>query len=282
MEAFQLRLWDGRIGRWLSPDPYGEFDSPYLGMGNNPVSTIDPDGGCTKCPKGSPGNPIALETVVIQGKGISPPSIARGFSNFSQQVMASVVGFGNAFGSNMLLGAGRSSAEKWSNSASRKSYIVGQLGGDITSTVWGAGEMLIGGIAMIGGGALVPITGGASSVVAYGGSVLAAHGTSVVIIGTVNTAASARALSDSFAKDKHSSGGGGLGKNAKKMSTDEIESLLGKNWHQNGGKTKFLNQFKKLLKGDINADFYVDKVSQEVFLKSNKSGNWIPTGRYLP
>jgi RHS repeat-associated protein len=23
MEAFQLRLWDGRIGRWLSTDPYG-------------------------------------------------------------------------------------------------------------------------------------------------------------------------------------------------------------------------------------------------------------------
>lgn len=53
MEAFQLRLWDGRIGRWLSPDPYGEFHSPYLGMGNNPVSTIDPDGGCTKCPNGA-------------------------------------------------------------------------------------------------------------------------------------------------------------------------------------------------------------------------------------
>lgn len=45
MEAFQLRLWDGRIGRWLSPDPYGQFSSPYVGMGNNPVSGIDPDGG---------------------------------------------------------------------------------------------------------------------------------------------------------------------------------------------------------------------------------------------
>lgn len=51
MEAFQLRLWDGRIGRWLSPDPYGEFHSPYLGMGNNPISLIDPDGGCIECPK---------------------------------------------------------------------------------------------------------------------------------------------------------------------------------------------------------------------------------------
>ena len=47
MEAFQLRLWDGRIGRWLSPDPYGQYASPYLGMGNNPISLIDPDGGST-------------------------------------------------------------------------------------------------------------------------------------------------------------------------------------------------------------------------------------------
>ncbi len=44
-EAFQLRLWDARIGRWLTTDPYGQHDSPYLGMGNAPVLNIDPDGG---------------------------------------------------------------------------------------------------------------------------------------------------------------------------------------------------------------------------------------------
>ena len=44
-EAFQLRLWDGRIGRWLTTDPYNEFHSPYLGMGNRPTVAIDPDGG---------------------------------------------------------------------------------------------------------------------------------------------------------------------------------------------------------------------------------------------
>ena len=44
-EAFELRLWDSRIGRWLSPDPYGEFSSPYLGMGNNPTKFVDIDGG---------------------------------------------------------------------------------------------------------------------------------------------------------------------------------------------------------------------------------------------
>lgn len=49
-EAFEARLWDSRIGRWLTVDPAGEFYSPYLGMGNNPISIIDPDGRCTKCP----------------------------------------------------------------------------------------------------------------------------------------------------------------------------------------------------------------------------------------
>ena len=42
---FELRMWDGRIGRWMSTDPYGQYHSPYLGMGNNPVFNVDPDGG---------------------------------------------------------------------------------------------------------------------------------------------------------------------------------------------------------------------------------------------
>ena len=45
MEAFELRLWDGRLGRWLTTDPYSQYDSPYLGMGNNAIGMIDPDGG---------------------------------------------------------------------------------------------------------------------------------------------------------------------------------------------------------------------------------------------
>jgi RHS repeat-associated protein len=76
MEAFQLRLWDGRIGRWLSPDPMGQYASPYLGMGNNPISLTDPTGGSTEdcCPdyKPSPGFPgsgsaMQLSEVVIGG-----------------------------------------------------------------------------------------------------------------------------------------------------------------------------------------------------------------------
>ena len=33
------------IGRWLTTDPAGQYASPYLGMGNDPINGIDPDGG---------------------------------------------------------------------------------------------------------------------------------------------------------------------------------------------------------------------------------------------
>ena len=41
---FEARLWDSRTGRWMIPDPAGQFHSPYLGMGNSPIIGIDPDG----------------------------------------------------------------------------------------------------------------------------------------------------------------------------------------------------------------------------------------------
>ena len=43
--AFELRMYDSRINRWLSPDPAKQYPSPYLSMGNNWISRIDPDGG---------------------------------------------------------------------------------------------------------------------------------------------------------------------------------------------------------------------------------------------
>jgi RHS repeat-associated protein len=45
--AFELRMYDSRIGRWLSVDPEGQYWSPYIGMGNDPVNNTDPDGGFT-------------------------------------------------------------------------------------------------------------------------------------------------------------------------------------------------------------------------------------------
>ncbi|UOY08639.1 hypothetical protein L0P88_08810 [Muricauda sp. SCSIO 64092] len=47
--AFELRLYDPRINRWLTTDPYGQYHSPYMSMGNNPILRVDPDGGMD-CP----------------------------------------------------------------------------------------------------------------------------------------------------------------------------------------------------------------------------------------
>lgn len=41
---FEARLYDSRLGRWLTTDPAGQYSSLYLGMGNSPFMRIDPDG----------------------------------------------------------------------------------------------------------------------------------------------------------------------------------------------------------------------------------------------
>lgn len=41
---FDARLYDGRLGRWMTTDPVNQFHSPYLAMGNNPIYFIDPNG----------------------------------------------------------------------------------------------------------------------------------------------------------------------------------------------------------------------------------------------
>jgi len=76
--AFELRLYDPRINRWLTPDPYGQFHSPYLAMDNRPNMLVDPDGGCTvgvDCPKDfdwmEPGTTVLDEVVIGGGNGIN-------------------------------------------------------------------------------------------------------------------------------------------------------------------------------------------------------------------
>jgi RHS repeat-associated protein len=44
-DQFELRLYNHDLGRWMAPDPEGQFHSPYIGMGNDPINNTDPDGG---------------------------------------------------------------------------------------------------------------------------------------------------------------------------------------------------------------------------------------------
>lgn len=44
---FEARQFDPQIGRWHVADPVAQYPSPYVGMGNNPVSLVDPNGMAT-------------------------------------------------------------------------------------------------------------------------------------------------------------------------------------------------------------------------------------------
>jgi RHS repeat-associated protein len=42
---FALRSYDPQTGRFINADPYDQFASPYVGMGNDPIIMVDPNGG---------------------------------------------------------------------------------------------------------------------------------------------------------------------------------------------------------------------------------------------
>ncbi len=42
---FELRSYDPQIGRFLQNDPYDQFASGYVGIGNDPGNSVDPSGG---------------------------------------------------------------------------------------------------------------------------------------------------------------------------------------------------------------------------------------------
>lgn len=44
-EVFELRQYDPIVGRWMTTDPFGQYHSPYLAMGNDPINGVDPTGG---------------------------------------------------------------------------------------------------------------------------------------------------------------------------------------------------------------------------------------------
>jgi RHS repeat-associated protein len=41
---FGARLYSPQLGRFLAPDPVGQYDNPYLFVGNSPVNFVDPSG----------------------------------------------------------------------------------------------------------------------------------------------------------------------------------------------------------------------------------------------
>lgn len=50
MTHFEVRDYDPVIGRWMVPDPMRQYASRSVGMGNNWMNKVDPDGRCDECP----------------------------------------------------------------------------------------------------------------------------------------------------------------------------------------------------------------------------------------
>ena len=75
---------------------------------------------------------------------------------------------------------------------------------------------------------------------------------------------------------------GSIYANTRKMTDEEIARFFDdEKWHKTNAKKNYLGIFKKEMKGDINADFHINKDTNDVYLKTNEKEIWINTGDKL-
>ena len=75
---------------------------------------------------------------------------------------------------------------------------------------------------------------------------------------------------------------GSIYANTRKMTDEEIARFFDdEEWHDTKAKKKYLKIFEKEMKGDTNADFHIDKDTNDIYLKTNKKDIWINTGHKL-
>jgi RHS repeat-associated protein len=149
MYDFHARLYDPALGRFMGVDPQGQFASPYMAMGNNPMIMVDPDGEFAFVP---------LLVAAAVGAGISSAgytaSVAMsdgGFDNWNWGKFGisagigaisgvATYGIGSAFGSvgtNGLGGEiGRAMAHGMSNTT-----ITAAFGGEVNAKTYAIGAL---------------------------------------------------------------------------------------------------------------------------------------------
>ncbi|MBL7914759.1 MAG: hypothetical protein JNL49_06900 [Bacteroidia bacterium] len=96
---FGLRQYDATIGRWNVQDPYMQFFNAYIGMGNNPVSQIDPNGGISFTTQG---NPKSVSEMLNSPEYAQKPS--KGGGGFYDGLYLSGSQLGMVIGNDNLMG----------------------------------------------------------------------------------------------------------------------------------------------------------------------------------
>jgi len=257
--SFDLRQYDPVVGRWLSPDPYGQYNSPYLAMGNDWAGSVDADGGfATKFGawlynvlhfggSGSIANyygfwQVAHGSTVVAGAVGAGAAASSVISGAARRALDFANGFGNAHLSNNLSIAGTDiSLYKRETRYISKAHQAGQMLGDAAATVQGAYETISGLTTMAGG-----VAGGVVLAIPSGGTV-AIPGVAVVGVGALQTAhgvsTAANGLENLFNQrqvNADGNSGGGKFKGGKKSTRDKDFGIKDKDfwnwWHRDGKK----------------------------------------------
>ena len=174
------RQYDPYLGRWHVQDPQQQFASPYLAMGNNPISLVDPDGEFVPLI-------IGVGIGLVSGYMSGRASGATGGELAFQTLAGGLIGgFSGGLGSSVAAGVGASvsgafggllgaAAGGTAAGASSGVFMSGLTGGDPLEGLWkggvsglvggSVGSYISGGVGGLAGG----FAGGGTSAALYGG-----------------------------------------------------------------------------------------------------------------
>lgn len=214
--SFQLRLYNPRLGRWMSPDPKSQYVSPYLAMGNNPISMIDRDGGYAKW--------VAFILNGFSSEGLHNPTSGTddynsngwGYNtgNFDGESYNVTFNDGDGlyFGptGQSVLDFGDGAVNAWSTNQiggllrrkpTSQAMANGQLVGDVVSVVQGAVEVVGGATGFAAGGVM-----DATGVLIVPGLAVGVASTATMVHGGTVTASATKGIGLFFSREKSSSG----------------------------------------------------------------------------
>lgn len=147
LQDFHARQYDGQLGRMWSIDPKSQFASGYVGMGNNPVIGVDPDGQFV--------NLIIAAVVggIINWATHGASFDKAGLRHFGVGAIAGVISGGVAAGMNVGIGFAQAGAS-FGTGFQVGVLSFGQVGGmaSLSAVGWTASSSFLSGAA-IGGSA---------------------------------------------------------------------------------------------------------------------------------